>query len=573
MLLAALLVATLALAALFAYEAHQAVRAHRATAERVVRDYAALSAWELVASTAVRAESILAAAVRPASETKAVSPYEELPSAALLASAAARLPACPEPGAPPRTLFRLRLRDGAIALAPVEGAARSSGTRALGEWVADTVAAHARATYQAGARYALLVGAGRWSDVSVVYGVRDAQFGAPLAAYGIVTCTAALGAPLFAAAAAPVPVRGGDAPLPDDSLVALAVHAPDGRELWRSAPEDPDASAAEARVGPLTLRGALRPGALARLAPPPAPASRLPLLAGLLALTALLAVAALLLLRREQELARLRADFTSSVSHELRTPLAQILLFGETLSMDRVRSDAERRMAADTIVQETRRLIHMVENVLHFARAERGLETPALRPLPLAPLVRDAVRAFAPLAESAGSSLELAAMDDEATALVDPAAVRQVLLNLLDNAVKYGTPGQAVCVAVGRAGPRVLVQVDDQGPGVPRGDRERVWAAFERLTRGDARGGSGIGLAVVRELVALHHGEAWVEDAPGGGARFVVALPAVGAGGPSDGGDAPGGPPRLHDGDGAGAERHRSIAGRSGSARTGSGVS
>jgi signal transduction histidine kinase len=562
MLLAALLVATVALAALFAYEAHQAVRAHRATAERAVRDYAALSAWEMVAGTAVRADSILAAAVRPASETKAVSPYEELPPPALLAASAARLPACPDPSRPSR-IFRLRLRDGAMALAPIEGAARSSGTSALTRWVADTVAAHARATYQAGARYALIVGAGRWSEVSVVYGVRDAQFGAPLAAYGAITCTAALGAPLFAAAAAPVPVRRGEPPLPDDSLVALVVHTPDGRTLWRSAAEDLDASAAQSRVGPLTLRGALRPSALARLAPPPAPASRLPLLGGLLALTALLAVAALLLLRREQELARLRADFTSSVSHELRTPLAQILLFGETLSMDRVRSDAERRLAADTIVQETRRLIHMVENVLHFARAERGLETPALRALPIAPLVHDAVRAFAPLAESAGSALELVASDDAASALVDPAALRQMLLNLLDNAVKYGTPGQTVRVSVVRAGTRVLVQVDDQGPGVPRRDRERVWAAFERLSRGDARGGSGIGLAVVRELIALHHGEAWVEDAPGGGARFIVALPAL---------DTPGGPPRFHDGGLDTAERHPSPASRTETVRTGSGV-
>ena len=572
MLLAALLVATLALVALFAYEAHQAVRAHRATAERAVRDYAALSAREMVGGTAARADSILAAAVRPASETKAVSPYEELPAPTLLAASAARLPACPDPSQPSRLVFRLRLRDGALALAPTGAHPRSSGSAALGRWVADTVAAHARATYQAGARYALIVGAGQWRDVAVVYGVRDAQFGAPLAAYGATVCTAALGAPLFAAAAAPLPVRRGEPPVPDDSVVALVLQAPDGRVLWRSAPGDPAASAVEARVGPLTLRGALRPSALARLAPPPAPASRLPLLAGLLALTALLAVAALLLLRREQELARLRADFTSSVSHELRTPLAQILLFGETLSMDRVRSDAERRMAADTIVQETRRLIHMVENVLHFARAERGLETPALRALPLAPLVRDAVRAFAPLAESAGSSLELAAVDEAATALADPAALRQVLLNLLDNAVKYGTPGQTVRVAVVRAGARVLVQVNDQGPGVAPGDRERIWAAFERLTRGDARGGSGIGLAVVRELVALHHGEAWVEDAPGGGARFVVALSAMNPGA-AKGDDAPGGPPRVNDGDAATAGHHRAAAGRSATPRAGSTVS
>jgi signal transduction histidine kinase len=117
----------------------------------------------------------------------------------------------------------------------------------------------------------------------------------------------------------------------------------------------------------------------------------------------------------------------------------------------------------------------------------------------------------------------------------DPDAVRQIVLNLLDNAAKYGPSGQTITVRAARSDARACITVDDQGPGVPPAERERVWERFERLDRdrGSAVGGSGIGLAVVRELAALHGGRAWVADAPGGGARFVLELPGAGGGEPA----------------------------------------
>jgi signal transduction histidine kinase len=109
---------------------------------------------------------------------------------------------------------------------------------------------------------------------------------------------------------------------------------------------------------------------------------------------------------------------------------------------------------------------------------------------------------------------------------------QQVLLNLLDNAMKYGPAGGAVRVTAALApgapgGGRVRVAVEDEGPGVEPAERERIWEPFRRGARavGSVAVGSGIGLAVVREIVALHEGRAWVEDAPNGGARFVVELP------------------------------------------------
>jgi signal transduction histidine kinase len=109
-----------------------------------------------------------------------------------------------------------------------------------------------------------------------------------------------------------------------------------------------------------------------------------------------------------------------------------------------------------------------------------------------------------------------------------------MLLNLLDNAIKYGPPGQTVTVIVDRRGGRARLMVCDRGPGVPLGERHRVWQPFQRLERDvhSAAAGSGIGLYVVRELAAMQHGEVWIEDAPhGGGACFGVAFPLVEAAG------------------------------------------
>src|SRR5213078_1906361 len=135
------------------------------------------------------------------------------------------------------------------------------------------------------------------------------------------------------------------------------------------------------------------------------PRSNLPMLLSLLALTAGLVVAALLQLRREYELARLRGDFVSGVSHELRTPLAQIRMFSETLLLGRVRSDEEQVLSLEIIDQEARRLTHLVENLLHFSRSERQLTRLSPAPAPLAPLVSEAAEGFAPLAAARGVTL------------------------------------------------------------------------------------------------------------------------------------------------------------------------
>lgn len=280
-------------------------------------------------------------------------------------------------------------------------------------------------------------------------------------------------------------------------------------------------------LGSYQLAVAVRPEMADRLVIGGLPRSRLPLLLGIFLLTLGLSATAIVQLRRQQALMRMRSGFVASVSHELRTPLAQIRLFSDLLGSGRLQEE-QRSRAVRIIGEEAQRLAYLVENVLRFSRSEQRAERAALEPVDLSGLAREIVDGFAPLAHAREARIETA-LEPDAVAGLDRDAVRQVLLNLLDNAVKYGPPGQTVRVSVAREGARVRLQVDDEGPGIPASDRESIWAPYHRLARDAeaATGGSGIGLAVVRDLVALHGGRVAVDDAPGGGARFVAWFPAA----------------------------------------------
>jgi len=283
----------------------------------------------------------------------------------------------------------------------------------------------------------------------------------------------------------------------------------------------------EPTFGRFVLRVALRPDVAGRLIVGGLPPSRLPMLISLLLLMAILLAIALVQLRREQELSRLRTEFVSGVSHELRTPLAQIRWFSELLHMGKLRTEEERIRSAGIIDQEARRLTYLVENVLNFSRAERRQNRIAPVPTDIEKELRDALELFAPLARSRRMKLR-AELELGVIALVDRDALRQVILNLLDNAAKYGPEEQTITVGTTRTRTAVRIWIDDEGPGVAPGDRARVWEPYVRLARDTDRGtgGSGIGLSVVRDLVEMHGGRCTMEASPGGGVRVVVTLPA-----------------------------------------------
>lgn len=337
--------------------------------------------------------------------------------------------------------------------------------------------------------------------------------------------------------------------MPNDSLLAAVVTTSTGVEVYRSRQWTEglrsDTASFGSVGGNMKVRVALRGDAIARLQGGIVPASRVPVWVGLLMLTGMLTVVIIRNIQREHELARLRLEFSASVSHELRTPLAQILLFGETLTLGRTRSDGERANAASVIVREARRLMHLVDNSLTFSRAERPTVSLSPRRVTIAPIVRDVISGFEPLA-SARDVIITSRLNELAETFVDSEALGQMVLNLLDNAVKYGPTGQRVIVELtrghfaartpatiarkGKTDPRptVRLSVEDEGPGVEGGAREDIWVAFARGVNGEPAIGTGcgLGLAVVRELTERHSGTAWVEPAAAGsGSRFVIELP------------------------------------------------
>jgi signal transduction histidine kinase len=252
------------------------------------------------------------------------------------------------------------------------------------------------------------------------------------------------------------------------------------------------------------------------------PTSRLPWYLGLLAISTAVAALAIVQWQRARELSRLRDRFVANVSHELRTPLTQISMLGETMLLDRHRSAEEGRRYLSVIVRESRRLTHLVESVLRFSRAEAAAPGLRIERRDIVPDIRDTVEAFAPLAAAATARIEMSA-PRSAESYADAGAVRQILLNLLDNAVKYGPPGQTTRVAVQPSANEILVSVEDEGPGISVADRDRV---FEPFTRLDHHGqpnvaGAGIGLSVVRDLVSAHGGRIWITEPRQASARGV----------------------------------------------------
>jgi signal transduction histidine kinase len=260
------------------------------------------------------------------------------------------------------------------------------------------------------------------------------------------------------------------------------------------------------------------------------------LMGGIALLGALFVCGATLEMRRQHQLAADRRNFVAAVSHELRTPLAHVAVLSETLLGPGATGEEQQRRWLGVIHREAHRLARLVDNVLLYARGDEHELVLDRRWADACEVVREVAVTMCDVARARHVRLRVDA-PEECLAWLDPGALRQVLLNLVDNAVKYGPDGQAVTVAVlpPRAEPAALtltvtLTVDDQGPGIAAPDRRRIWKPFVRLgDRGGATGGSGLGLAVVRDLVRRHGGRVDVTRAPGGGARFVVELPQPGA--------------------------------------------
>jgi PAS domain S-box-containing protein len=231
----------------------------------------------------------------------------------------------------------------------------------------------------------------------------------------------------------------------------------------------------------------------------------------------------------EQAFERARSDFVATASHELRTPLAAVYGAARTLRRTDIEIPAEQRdRFLEIIVSETERLTAIVSQILLAGQLEEGRVDVATTATDLGPLVEsvlDSTRLRAP----EQIELRVEQNGDRAVALADQDKLRQVLVNLLDNAIKYSPDGGDVTVELAGGAGRVRLTVRDGGLGIPPGEQERIFEKFYRLDPAQTRGvgGSGLGLFISRELVARMGGSLTVRSEPGAGAAFVVDLPAA----------------------------------------------
>jgi signal transduction histidine kinase len=248
------------------------------------------------------------------------------------------------------------------------------------------------------------------------------------------------------------------------------------------------------------------------------------ILALLGATAALLAVSA----QRARRLARQQMEFVAGVTHELNTPLAAIRSAGQNLADGIVTDPAHVRRYGGLIEKEGGRLTALVAQVLDFAGIEGGGRAYAAEPLAVAGLVDEVLRDHRLVLEQAGMAVERDVAPGLPPVQGDPPALRRALANLVSNAAKFASSGGWIAVRARPGGRGVLLRVEDRGPGIPRDERERVFAPFYRgpAAERNATPGSGLGLSLVRHVVRAHGGSVRVEGLEGGGTAVVVDLPA-----------------------------------------------
>ncbi|MEM7350433.1 MAG: HAMP domain-containing sensor histidine kinase [Acidobacteriota bacterium] len=250
---------------------------------------------------------------------------------------------------------------------------------------------------------------------------------------------------------------------------------------------------------------------------------------GVLLLTAILVLSGWVVSRvaAQMRLNRLKGDLLSNVSHELKTPLASTRLLVDTLLGDEQSAPARTREYLQLIARENERLSHLVESFLTFSRLERGELRLTRRPLDPRELVRSAAEAIEERVVSAGGTMDLQLADPLPRIEGDRDTLLSALLNLLDNACKFSPEGPRIVLRAEAASGQVCLAVRDRGIGLAPRARRRV---FERFYQADQRlsrqgGGCGLGLSIVRRIVAAHGGSVEVESQLGQGSTFTIRLP------------------------------------------------
>lgn len=217
-----------------------------------------------------------------------------------------------------------------------------------------------------------------------------------------------------------------------------------------------------------------------------------------------------------------RADLFASITHDLRTPLTTISTAASMLGRERELSVGVRRELIATIQESAERLDGLVSNVLQLSRSRAGRLVPRKTPAALEEILGKTVHRMRTVLRD--RPVRLRVPTDLPTISVDVVQMDRVLANLLENAARFTPDDSEIVVSVERAGEAVELRIDDRGPGIPEGERERVFEPFVQLEPG---GTAGLGLPIAKAIVEAHGGQVRIEDAPGGGTSMVLHLPVL----------------------------------------------
>jgi len=232
-------------------------------------------------------------------------------------------------------------------------------------------------------------------------------------------------------------------------------------------------------------------------------------------------------IRRERRSNELKSEFISNVSHELKTPLSIISMFGEMLAKGRTKSSEQANEYAEIIWRESLRLGRLIDNVLDFAKIERGMGVYEFAETDLGEVVERATELCERRVAAAEMTLDAELEPDLPPVSLDANAFTLAVLNLIDNAIKYAADGKKIELRLRRDGERLVLSVRDFGPGIDREEHARIFERFYRARAMRLRPirGSGIGLALVQHIARAHRGDITVTSTPGQGATFELWLP------------------------------------------------
>ncbi len=232
-------------------------------------------------------------------------------------------------------------------------------------------------------------------------------------------------------------------------------------------------------------------------------------------------------IRRELDLVRLKSDFVSNVSHELRTPLSLIRMYTETLEMDRVKSEEKKKEYYTTILQETERLTRLINTILDFSRMEAGKKQYTFTEIQLNDIVTNVLETYTSHFETEGIQPVVLMDDTIDTVHGDKEAIQEAIMNILDNAIKYGGKEKYLRISTGKRGDGIFVEIEDHGIGIAVEHHKKIFENFYRVSGAlvhDVKG-SGIGLSIVKHIMDAHQGKIHITSSPGKGSTFSLEFP------------------------------------------------